>query len=172
MLIALATALAALWHVLAFSIGFGLVILHVRALFRFEDYDNRWSRPLRAAELHLWLSGLAIIGAGIAQSGLERYAANPKLWAKISVVLIWAASVHVLRSSTAAWLQQGQRRRVIAAASISVACWLYAAFLGCAKDLAFGVAPFSALMAGFIAAVLMGLIAGLALEQRYGTKAG
>jgi hypothetical protein len=166
-LFALANAVASLWHLLAFAIGLSLLFHHVRALYRQESYDRQWAGPLRMAELHLWQSGIAIIGVGIAQFGLERYASNPKLWAKVAVVLVWAASIRILRTRAAAWLRSDQRSRLVAVSSISAACWLYGAFLGCARGLAFGVAPFAALAAGFAATLVVSVVVGFALERRF-----
>lgn len=166
-LLALAKSVMALWHVLAFSAGLVLVIASCRSLFGRQAYDRSWSAILRSADLHLWLSGFAIIVAGMAAMGVEKYLTNPKLWIKVVVVVVWTAATLALRRSAGRWLVAGQRRRMVAVSAVSLSCWLYGAFLGCAKDLAFGVAPFGVFLGGFAATLFVTVLAGLALEHQF-----
>lgn len=72
--------LTALWHTLAFAGGFIFVWQSYRALLGYVPHEHGWSRWIRQADIHLWLSGFAIIGLGILISGLAHYLSNPKLW--------------------------------------------------------------------------------------------
>jgi len=44
-----------------------------------------------------WLSGFAVIGFGVLISGAHAYFANPKLLAKLVVVLVWFMSTQTIR---------------------------------------------------------------------------
>ena len=54
---------------------------------------------------------------------------------------------------------------MLIACSISAACWIYGAFLGVAKTLANGTLSFSALMGGFLLAILGCLILTMRKEN-------
>lgn len=55
---------------------------------------------------------------------------------------------------------------MLLASSISAACWSYGAWLGVAKPLANGVAPFWVLLAGFVVTVVGFIFRTLRFENR------
>jgi len=55
---------------------------------------------------------------------------------------------------------------MLLASSISAACWSYGAWLGVAKPLANGVAPFWALLAGFVVTIVGFIFLTLCFEKR------
>lgn len=142
--------LAALWHTLAFAGGFFFVWQSYRALLGLCPHEGFWGRRVRQADLHLWLSGFAIIGLGIAISGLEAYLSNPKLWTKVVLISLWLVDTQAMRHYAVPLLRRGRRGPMLVASGISLACWVYGAFLGVAKGLAYGAVPFAALLCGFL----------------------
>lgn len=140
-----------LWHAFAFAAG-GVYVVHAyRSLF-LGGYEARWARIIRSADWQLWASGFAVIGLGISLSG-EDYLADPKLWAKATLVFVWFGATRAMRLLALPKLRRGERGPMLVASSISAACWAYGAYLGVAKPLACGVAPFWALLAGFLATI-------------------
>lgn len=141
--------LAALWHVIGFA--FGLVYVHfsLKSLFNFIPYDRQWSRIIRYSDLHLWLSGFALIALGLMQKGIQVYLSNPKLCAKVTVVVVWLLSTQLMRRIGVPHLQKGNLNPMIQLSSINISCWVYGAFLGCAKPLAYGVVSYPAFLLGF-----------------------
>jgi len=159
------TTFAAFWHVLAFAAG-GVYVFHAYfSLFR-GGYDSGWTRIIRAADGQLWLSGLAIIGLGIALSGFDRYMDNPKLWTKALLITVWFISTLTMRYYAVAKLVAGFRTPMLLAAAVNVSCWIYGAFLGVAKPLANGVVPFTALMGGWFATILVCLAVTQRMEKK------
>ena len=153
--------LAALWHTLAFAAGGAFVCLAYAALFGLK-YERWWTRIIRSADLQLWLSGLALIALGVAASGFQTYASNPKLWAKLMVITVWPLSTQVMRAAKMA----GRSRTMLAACGVNLACWIYGAFLGVAKPLAFGVVPFWGFVLGFAGLCLITVITTLVFQRR------
>lgn len=139
-----------LWHVVAFGFGFVYVINSYRAILGYMTPRKYWKRILRRADLHLWLSGVAVIAVGILLSGATQYFSNPKLWTKIVVITVWLASTQFMRRYAMLRYLRGKKAPMLTASSVNVACWFYGAFLGCAKGLANGAVPFEALAAGFV----------------------
>lgn len=156
---------ASFWHVAAFGVGVTFVVLAYRALFNWQPYDPSWNRILSRADLHLWLSGLAIITVGILSVGAEKYLSNPKLWTKVLVVAVWTLATLLMRARSGLWFRQGKRTRIAVLAGISLACWIYGAVLGVARDLAYGAVPFETLALGFLATVTAAVLASLILEE-------
>lgn len=134
--------LAVLWHVLAFAFGAVYVAHSYRAILGYVPYDRAWTGILRAADLHLWLSGAVIIGLGVWGAGLESYVANPKLWAKTTVVVVWFLSTQFMRGVALPRFGCGKPAAILWASGVNVACWLFGAFLGCAKGLANGAVSY------------------------------
>lgn len=155
-------ALAALWHTLAFAAGGVFVALSFAALCGLK-YERWWTGIIRSADWHLWLSGIVLIGLGMMNSGVQAYANNPKLWAKLLVVATWAVSTQLLRRFKA----RGRQHLLLTACGVNLGCWLYGAFLGVAKPLAFGVAPFWAFAAGFAGICLTTVLASHLLVRRF-----
>ncbi len=69
--------IAALWHVAGFAFGLVYVRCSLLSLLGRIPYSPGWSLVLRHADLHLWLSGLLLIGLGMWDKGLEIYLAKP-----------------------------------------------------------------------------------------------
>lgn len=166
LLLKILMTLAVLWHSFAFATGGVYAFLAYRSLFD-RRYDRRWTRVIRSADWQLWVSGIAIIVLGIALSGFDPYMANPKLWTKLLVVATWLVSTQFLRHVGVRHSRAGNRRPALVACAVNLACWIYGAFLGVAKPLADGSAPFSAFLVGFVgvAAVAIGLT--LLLEKKH-----
>jgi CHASE2 domain-containing sensor protein len=93
-----------------------------------------------------------IIALGIYQKGLP-YLENPKLWTKVVLVLAWtinsAMICRFIRSASPV-----VRARMF---GISLGSLAYGSFLGVAKPLANGVAPFWMLLAGYIVSLLLAI---------------
>jgi hypothetical protein len=142
--------LAALWHTVAFAGGMVFVWQSYRALLGQVPHDFRSGRIIRKADIHLWLSGFAIIGLGILISGTDTYLDNPKLWAKVVLITVWLIATQAIRHYALPRLKAGQRVPMLTAAAISLSCWIYGAFLGVAQGLAYGVIPFEGLVSGFL----------------------
>lgn len=90
----------------------------------------------------LWGTGLMLIVLGYAKEG-GHYLANPKLWAKLSVVVVLSANglllhriVFPLLTVRIAFCDLPLQERVLAGAlgAVSCASWLFAAMLGIARD--------------------------------------
>lgn len=158
--------LAAFWHVLGFA--FGLIYIHfsLKSLVGFIPYDKTWTRIIRSADLHLWLSGVALIGLGIWQKGWDVYLANPKLWCKVTVVMVWLLSTQAMRRYAVPRLKSGNPQPMLRLAAINIACWIYGAILGCAKPLAYGVWSYPEFLAGFGVVTLISFIAVRQMQQR------
>lgn len=148
--------LTSLWHIIAFACGFLFVFQSYLALFGRVQYDPSHNRIIRYADRHLWLSGFAIIAVGLYINGPETYLSNPKLWTKVTLITIWAISTETMRAYALPRFRDGQRTPMIIAGTVSLACWIYGAFLGLAHGLAYGKAPLWALMSGYLV-VLLGL---------------
>jgi uncharacterized membrane protein len=164
-LLGVAKALAALWHVVAFGTGLVLVVYSFQALLGTRRYERAWAQSLWHADIHLWLSGLAIIALGIASTGAEKYLSNPKLWTKVLVVVVWTLATLLMRQRAAAWFASAKRAPILALSGVSFACWIYGAFLGCARDLAYGAVPFAALAGGFAAVLAASVLIAFTLDE-------
>jgi hypothetical protein len=71
-----------------------------------------------------------------------------------------------MRYYAVAKLVAGFRTPMLLAAAVNVSCWIYGAFLGVAKPLANGVAPFTALMGGWLATILVCLAVTQRMEKK------
>lgn len=154
-ILGLLITLAAMWHVAGFGFGMVYVRLSLLSLLGKLPYDRHWTSILRNADVHLWLSGFALIGLGIWSKGLPAYTDNPKLWCKIVVILMWFLSTQLMRFIGVKHLRQGNKKPMLYFSATNISCWIYGAFLGCAKPLAYGAVPFSGFLAGFIALIIM-----------------
>lgn len=108
-----------------------------------NSFNPFWKQAVSLGELHLWISGILIVGLGLYMQGTE-YLMNPKLWAKVSLVAVWTANSLLLKSRIR---KTGLTKCVMF--GISFGSLLYGTFLGVAKPLAKGVAPYEALLAGY-----------------------
>lgn len=157
-------------HILATSVGIGAAVMIDLALLRhrhtvlssqLRSHIHLSARAIAVALVVLWVTGIAFVGLGSAAD--PSYLHNPKLWAKISVVLaltLNGALIHVLvlprlridipfeQATTA---QQRVWFHLVGA--VSAASWFFAAFLGVAKVLNH-VAPYFGLMMLWLASII------------------
>lgn len=159
------TTLAVLWHILAFAAGGVHVFFAYQSLFQ-DQYHSKWTHIIRSADWQLWFSGVLIIGLGIASSGFDQYIANPKLWAKTLLITTWFISTQCIRHYAALKFRLGHRPPMLLASSVSAACWIYGAFLGVAKPLAYGAVSFSVLFAGFVLTVGACLVITIMFDKK------
>lgn len=154
-----------LWHVAAFALG-GVYVWHsYRSLIGCVPYKNSWSKFIQKADIHLWLSGFAIIAVGLVLIGLSKYLSNPKLLTKVIVIVTWLASTRYIRRSALTRFNHGDTVPMYAACGINLACWFYGAFLGCAKGLAYGVVPLWIFITGFSCTIGICLIMTFSLSN-------
>jgi chromate transporter len=158
-------SLAMLWHTFAFAAG-GVYVFHAYRVLFYGGFNPTGVKVIRSADWQLWLSGLMIIGLGIVIDGTSAYAENPKLWAKVILIIIWLISTQAIRRYAAAKMRTGYRIPMLLASSVNVTCWIYGAFLGIAKPLAFGVMSFKSLLLGFDIVLLLSLCVTITLENR------
>lgn len=130
--LATVAAIAGAYHLLRMSLGR-------------QAYNPVWKHALRNGELHLWISGLLIVAIGVYLNGLA-YLQNPKLWTKVSLIAVWGINSLLIK----AYLKKVSLNGRSLFLGISLASLLYGTFLGVAKPLANGVAPFSALLLGYL----------------------
>ncbi len=144
-----AITLAALYHVLA-TVAAMMAVFHFARMLRGDESRHPlWRTVFSQAEMHLWISGLALVLLGIYVTGLEKYLGNPKLWTKVSLITVWGLN--------SLWIKRGLRTALPARRDlmfgISVAALFYGTFLGVAKPLAYGALPFPWFLAGFVATI-------------------
>ncbi|MFD2449814.1 hypothetical protein ACFSQE_16375 [Vogesella fluminis] len=122
----LIVVLAAFYHVMA-TVAAMMAIFHfARALRGEENSHPFWRHVFNWGETHLWISGAILIGAGIYLSSLAEYLNNPKLWTKVSLVVLWAAASYAIRRSSRS--ASATRRNLLF--GISSGSLLYGTFLG------------------------------------------
>jgi chromate transporter len=157
--------LAVLWHTFAFAAG-GVYVFHAyQTLFK-GGHSPLGTSVIRSADLQLWLSGVLIIGFGIVLAGFNPYVSNPKLWTKVLLITVWFISTQTMRFYAVAQFRAGIRLPMLLASSVNVACWIYGAFLGVAKPLAYGVVSFPVLAAGFVVMIALCLSITMMFETR------
>jgi hypothetical protein len=151
------TRLAILYaHLLACCVAIGTIVTSDIAMVR--QLLSPALNPEREAASHLrvlqltvsralwllWITGAAIIAVDVADKGLD-YLGNPKLQAKLAIVLLLTLNGMVLHRYVLPAMAQGgsllqlpvaQRRLAILAGTISGVSWLYAAMLGIGRPLA------------------------------------
>lgn len=151
------TRLAILYaHLIACCIAIGTIMMSDIAMVRkllsstsaFERDDPQHLHLLQLtvsrALLALWITGAAIIALDMAEKGTG-YLANPKLQAKVAIVLLLTFNGMLLhryvlpamaQAGSLLHLPIGQRRLAILAGTVSGVSWLYAAMLGIGRPLA------------------------------------
>lgn len=154
-ILGLLITLTALWHVVGFAFGLVYVRLSLLSLIGKIPYQPAWTNVLRNADVHLWLSGFALIGLGVWDKGFDMYMSNPKLWCKVTVVIVWMLSTQAMRYIGIAHLKRGNKKPMIYFSAINISCWIYGAFLGCAKPLGYGVVSYNYLIIGFVIIVAL-----------------
>lgn len=142
-------------HLIACCVAIGLVLTHDVAVVK-ELLDGQGpahpdpkalqtlqSTVMRALAV-LWLTGAAIVMLDASLKGLE-YFGNPKLQAKIGLVALLTANGLLLHQTVLPMLQKAgsllkltfdQRMLAVFAGSLSGVTWLYTAFMGVARPLA------------------------------------
>lgn len=141
-------------HLIACCVAIGLVltsdIAMVRQLFAGESSDRAHMRHMEELQATvvwalaaLWISGLAVVALDASSKGWQ-YFANPKLQAKILIVVLLTLNGVVLHHLVLPWLQKagslfglsaGQRMFAVFAGAVSGVSWLYAAMLGVGRPL-------------------------------------
>lgn len=149
-LLGLLLAIVTLWHIVGFGFGLVYVTLSVKSLFKIIPYDRKWSRVIRSSDIHLWLSGIFLIAIGIMQKSLWEYISNPKLMSKVTIVIIWMISTQMMRWIGVPELKKDNPRPMVYLSAINLSCWIYGAFLGCAKNLSYGLVSYSEFILGFL----------------------
>ncbi len=157
-IIGLFVTIVAMWHVLGFAFGLVYINFSLRSLFNLIPYDRQWSKVIRSADLHLWISGSILIALGSLQKGTEEYLSNPKLWCKVTVVVIWFLSTQLMRRVGIPNLKKGDTGPMMKLSAINIGCWIYGAFLGCAKPLSDGVVSYSEFILGFICTIILSFL--------------
>jgi len=150
------TRLAVLYvHLVACCVAIGLVLTHDIAMVRelldgkgpahpdpkaLQTLQSTVSRALAV----LWVTGVAIVALDVSVKGLD-YFLNPKLQAKIGLVVLLTANGVLLHRTVLPMLQKAgsllklnfdQRLLAVFAGALSGVTWFYAAFMGVARPLA------------------------------------
>ena len=150
------TRLAVLYvHLIACCVAIGLVLTHDIAMVR-ELLDgkgpahadpkalNTLQSTVSRALAVLWVTGAAIVALDVSVKGWE-YFGNPKLQAKIGLVVLLTANGVLLHQTVLPMLQKAgsllkltfdQRLLAVFAGAVSGVTWFYAAFMGVARPLA------------------------------------
>jgi chromate transporter len=160
---------AILWHLFAFAAG-GVYVFHAYRVLFFGGYNPAGLKIIRTADVHLWLSGFTVIGLGVLIDGISPYFANPKLLAKLVLIVIWLFSTQLIRRYAVKRMREGNRAPMLVASSINVTCWIYGAFLGVAKPLVLNGYTFGQFLVGFDVVFACCLVATLLLESKHTAK--
>ena len=141
-------------HLIATCVALGSILASdLRLITRLRDPEFRLAPP---APFVAWLiTGslviLVLTGSGLIALGMQQrpdYLANPKLQAKLVLVAVLLVNAAVLHRATFPWLARGKRLKVFSTrvvfgvalpVAVSIALWLYAAFLGVARPWNFAV---------------------------------
>ncbi len=143
--------LATFYHIMA-TVASMMAVFHFARIMRSEESKHPlWRHVFNWGETHLWISGAILIGVGIYLSSLAEYLNNPKLWTKVSLILLWGASSYSIKKT----IQTASTARRNLMFGISIGSLLYGTFLGVAKPLAYGVLPFSWFVLGFVLTVML-----------------
>lgn len=158
MLLKLAISLATFYHLLATVAALAGVLYMLRTVLRADRHQPFAHRMFQWGEVHLWLSGVIIVALGLVQFGVT-YLDNPKLWTKVSVVLLWGLNSLCIKR----YLQRSGAAGRSLMMGLSMASLIYGTFLGVAKPLAHGAASYPELMSGF-ALLLTACVGWLAIR--------
>jgi hypothetical protein len=150
------TRLAVLYvHLIACCVAIGLVLTHdiamVKALLQGKGPAQEDPHVLETLQstvavalAALWVTGVAIVALDASVKGWE-YFGNPKLQAKIGLVLLLTANGVLLHQTVLPMMQKAgsllqlnfdQRLLTVFAGAVSGVTWFYAAFMGVARPLA------------------------------------
>ncbi|MBV7481183.1 MULTISPECIES: hypothetical protein [unclassified Pseudomonas] len=170
-------------HLLACCVAIGLVFASdaamVKDLFKGRvsaGHDNEHMASLQKsvanALFFLWVTGAAVIGIDYLEKGMT-YFANPKLQAKVIIVLLLTFNgmlLHrfvlpaMLKAGSLLDLQVGVRMFALFAGALSGVSWLYAAMLGVGRPLAWKYSLTELLMA-YPVLIILGFTMMVALTQ-------
>ncbi|MGO4002836.1 MULTISPECIES: hypothetical protein [Pseudomonas] len=171
-------------HLLACCVALGLVLTSDIAMVRdllkrktFTEHDNAHMESLQKsvvfALIGLWVTGAAIIGIDYLEKGTQ-YFMNPKLQAKVIIVLLLTYNGMLLHSKVLPALQKAgsllklefsARMLALFCGSLSAVSWMYAAMLGVGRPLAWKYSLSELLMA-YPVLIVLGFLVMLALTQR------
>ncbi|UVJ46295.1 hypothetical protein NVV94_12605 [Pseudomonas sp. LS1212] len=170
-------------HLIACCVAIGSVVTSdiamVRQLFKAERCSERDAHDLTSLQktvswslLMLWVTGFAIIGIDLVDKGLV-YFENPKLQAKIAVVMLLTLNGFVLHSAVLPAVQRvgslldlsvGMRTLAVFSGAFSAVSWFYAAMLGVGRPLAWKYSLLE-LMAAYPLLIVVGFISMMLLTQ-------
>lgn len=159
----LLATLAVLYHLIAF-LGSAIGVFHALGRYRGLATPLQLVQPMiKWGELHLWISGILIIGLGVAMKGMP-YFDNPKLWVKVILIVVWSINAFLIRRRT---LPNTNTVRALQF-GLSLSALIYGTFLGVAKPLAYGFAPFWSLLAGYLICQALAILYMYLLLRRSG----
>ena len=170
-------------HLVACCVAIGLVftsdVAMVNDLLKGRvstEHDNAHMQSLQKtvviALVFLWITGAAVIGVDYLDKGMS-YFANPKLQAKVIIVLLLTFNGMLLHRAVLPALQKagslfdltfGVRMLAIFSGALSGVSWMYAAMLGVGRPLAWKYSLFELLMA-YPVLIVLGFAMMLALTQ-------
>jgi hypothetical protein len=150
------TRLAVLYvHLIACCVAIGLVLTHdlavVKELLRGRAAAHTDPKELATLQTTvsralavLWVTGVAIIALDVSAKGWA-YFGNPKLQAKIALVMLLTLNGVLLHQTVLPMMQKAgsllklnfdQRLLAVFGGAVSAVTWFYAAFMGVARPLA------------------------------------
>jgi hypothetical protein len=170
-------------HLIACCVAIGLVFASDAAMVKGllkghvstghdNDHMTSLQKSVASALIFLWISGAALIGIDYLEKGIN-YFANPKLQAKVIIVLLLTFNgmlLHryilpaLLKAGSLLDLQIGVRMFALFSGALSGVSWLYAAMLGVGRPLAWKYSLSELLMAHPVLIVL-GFASMVALTQ-------
>lgn len=169
-------------HLIACCVAIGLVltsdIAMVKQLLKGEgakqcsEHLEHLKNVVGFSLLVLWISGIAIIALDASSAGMQ-YFLNPKLQAKISIVVLLTINGVVLHNLVLPALQKtgsllklpvSMRNLAIVSGALSGVSWFYAALLGVGRPLAWKYSLVE-LMAAYPVMIVGGALAMLALTK-------
>jgi len=170
-------------HLLACCVAIGLVfasdVAMVKDLFKGRGAGGHDANHLAGLQksvgnalIFLWLTGAAVIGIDYVEKGMQ-YFANPKLQAKVLIVLLLTFNGLLLHRHVLPAMQKvgsllelniGMRLFALFAGAFSGVSWLYAAMLGVGRPLAWKYSLSELLMA-YPVLIVLGFASMVALTQ-------
>jgi hypothetical protein len=168
-------------HLIACCVAIGLVftsdLAMVRSLFKGEagtrvdpKHLSELQTSVGAALVALWISGAAVVALDASTKGWE-YFANPKLHAKIAIVVLLTLNGYVLHRNVLPLMQKAgsvlrlsfsQQMLAIFTGAVSGVSWFYAAMLGIGRPLSWKYSLVE-LMAAYPVLIVGGFVSTLVL---------
>jgi Trk-type K+ transport system membrane component len=142
-------------HLIACCIAIGLILTSdlrmLKQIFKGETFDQdnaahfaSLQSTVSNALVALWITGAVIIGLDVSDKGFA-YFSNPKIQAKIALVILLTLNGFVLHAAVLPALSKAgsllklapsKRRLAVFSGAVSAVTWLYAAMLGVGRPLA------------------------------------